>query len=160
MTLQKKVYEKQATGVVGDFADNSPKRVAAYVVRANSDKNPLIGCACTLKDKDNEAQIGGSGSFAGVIVGPKQYALATLETTLELPDGSFAQVCSMGRVYVVSKNAVKPGYVAAFDPATGELYAYADAAAATEAEHSLIAGARFMFYESEAGEPAILELNS
>ena len=32
MTLQRKVYQEQALGVVGEFADTSPKRVAAYVL--------------------------------------------------------------------------------------------------------------------------------
>jgi len=160
MTLQKKVYEKQAAGVIGEFADNSPKRVAPYIVKANSDVKPSIGCAYTLSDNENEVKIGGTGVFAGVVIGPKQYSIDGLNTTLELTDGAIAQVCSMGHIYVAPKNASKPGNVAAFDPATGEIYAYTDAAAATTAKHTLISGAKFMFCEVEAGGTAVLELNS
>lgn len=160
MTLQKQVYEKQAAGVIGELADTSPKRVAPYIVKANSDVKPSIGCAYTLSDKEHELTIGGSGAFVGVAVGPKQYVTDTLESSLLLKDGTIAQICSMGHVYVTSKTAVTPGNIAAFDPANGQIYAYADASAATTAKHTVIPNAKFVFCEADANGTAILELNS
>ncbi len=160
MTLQKQVYEKQAAGVIGELADTSPKRIAPYIVKANSDVKPCIGCAYTLTDKAQELIIGGTGDFVGIAVGPKQYVTESLDSSLLLKDGAIAQICSMGHVYVTSKTDVTPGNIAAFDPATGEIYAYADAEAAATAKHTVIPNAKFVFCEADAKGTAILELNS
>lgn len=159
MTLQKKVYQKQSLGVVGEFADSSPKRVSVYVLRANGDVEPKIGCAYTFTSKDSELKIGGTGTFAGVAAGAKQYCTDTYDASLRLADGTVAQVCSMGHILVNVKTEVKPNYIAAFNPATGEIYGYENAEAVTAAKHTLIPNAKFVFCSADENGTAVLELN-
>lgn len=160
MTLQNKVYEKQAIGVVGELADTSPVRATSYVLKANGTVMPKIGCAFTYATTENEVTIGGTGTFAGIAISPKGYALnANLSPSLELASGAVGAICSMGHVNVVSKTAVSPNNIAAFDPATGEIYAYATTDAATTAEHTVIPNAKFVLCSAKANEIAILELN-
>jgi len=160
MTLQKKVYEKQALGIVGEFADNSPSRVAAYVLKANGEVLPCIGRAFSVQNKENEVVVGGIGSFAGIAIAPKGHAMEVLaEPSLQLTDGVVGEICSMGHIYVQAKNAVKPNNVAAFDPANGEIYAYASADLAESAKHTVIPNAKFVLYSAEAEEVSVLELN-
>nr|DAQ23652.1 MAG TPA: hypothetical protein [Caudoviricetes sp.] len=159
MTLQRKVYQEQALGVVGEFADTSPKRVAAYVLRANGDVTPKIGCVYTSTSKDNELKIGGTGVFAGIAVGTNQYSADNFNSSLTLTDGAIAEICSMGHIFVATKTEVKPNYVAAFDPATGEIYGYESADAATTAKHTLIPNAKFVFCSADENGTAVLELN-
>lgn len=159
MTLQKQVYQQQAIGVIGEFADTSATVAAHYVVKANGDVLPAIGRAFTASSKDNEVQVGGSGAFIGIAIGPKQHSCSTEDKAgLSLKDGEIVQICSQGHIYVASKTAVKPNYIAAFDPATGELYAYDKAETATTAKHTVIANAKFILFSAEAAETAILEL--
>lgn len=159
MTLQKTVYTQQAIGVIGDFADDSPKRVAPYNLTANGEVMPVIGCAFTQGTADNEATIGGSGAFVGVAVNSKDYAIYNnLTASLELPDNSIGQLCTMGHVYVTSTTAVTPGYIAAFNPTTGAIAAYEDSEAAGTASATVIPNAKFIRISAKANEVAILEL--
>ncbi len=160
MTLQKKVYEKQALGIVGEFADNSPSRTAAYIMKANGTVKPTIGCAFTAATADSEVTIGGTGTFAGIAIAPKGQVLnSNLQASLELEDGLVGEICSMGHVYVLAKTAVKPNYLAAFASSNGAIYAYATAEEATTAGHTLISKARFVLCSADVGEVSILELN-
>lgn len=161
MTLQTQVYQQQSRGIVGEFADNSPRRVAPYNVMKTDDAEPVVGYAFTQGTNDNEANVGGSGAFLGVLVAPKQYAnYQNLNPTLNLKNGAIGEICSFGHIYVKSATAVKPNYVAAFDPATGAISAYVDAATVTTAKLTLISNARFIQYSAEVGEVAILELGN
>lgn len=160
MTLQKKVYEKQALGIVGEFADNSPARTASYILKANGDAKPVIGNAFTAATADNEVAVGGSGAFAGIAIAPKGQVLgAGLQPSLELANGVAGEICSMGHVYVLSNTEVKPNYIAAFNPADGSIYAYATAEAAETAKHTVIPNAKFVLCSAAVGEVAVLELN-
>lgn len=161
MTVQTAVNQFQSVGIQGEFSDNSPRRVAPYTVLATGEKPPMVGYAFTQGTKDNEAVVGGSDTFLGVCVNPKNYAnYKNLDPTMELKSGSIAQICSFGHIYVKSSTAVKPGYVAAYDPADGSISGYVDATAVTTAKLTLIPGAKFIQVSTAAGEIAILELNN
>ena len=157
MTLQKKVYQQQAIGVIGELADTSSKCVAPYVLKANADVMPAIGRAFTASENDGELTVGGEGAFVGIAIGPKNFACSTEATpSLDLVDGAVGEICSQGHIYITSETEVKPNYIAAFDPANGKISAFVNAEAASG--KTVIANAKFILISAEAGQTAILEL--
>lgn len=160
MAIQKSVNQYQVLGVPGEFADDSPHRCAPYSCLANGDAQPTVGCAFTQGTADNEAVVGGTGAYLGVLVEPKQYAnYANLNPSLAVNPGTFGEICDMGHIYIASATEVKPGYVAAFDNATGAISAYANAEAIPASGYTQIPG-KFIKVSAAAGQVAILELGS
>ena len=159
MTVQKSVNQYQVLGVPGEFADNSPHRCAPYSCLANDTAQPTVGYAFTQGTADNEAIVGGTGAYLGILVEPKQYAnYANLNPTLAVNPGTNGEICDMGHIFVTSATAVEPGYVAAFANATGAISAYA--AAASIPEGSTQIPGKFIKVSAAAGQVAILELGS
>lgn len=159
MTLQTSVNQYQVLGVPGEFADDSPSRVAPYSVLNNSTALPTVGFAFTQGTNDNEAVVGGQGNFLGVLVEPKQYAnYANLTATLEVKTGTNAELCDMGHIFVKSTTEVKPGYVAAFNKTTGAIAGYANAGLIPET-HTQLPG-KFIKVSAGANQVSILELGS
>ena len=66
--VQTAVNQYQTLGVPGEFADDSPKRVAPYAVLANNGAQPTCGYAFTQGTNDNEAIVGGTGTYLQQIV--------------------------------------------------------------------------------------------
>ncbi len=157
--VQTSVGRYQVLGVPGEFADDSPHRCAPYSCLANSSAQPTVGYAFTQGTADNEAVVGGTGAFLGVLVEPKQYAnYANLNASLEVNEGIFGEICDMGHIFVKSATAVAPGYVAAFANATGAISGYADAASIPDT-HTQIPG-KFIKVSAAANHVSILELGS
>ncbi len=157
--VQTSVNQYQTLGVPGEFADSSPKRVAPYAVLANSTAQPTCGYAFTQGTNNNEAIVGGTGTFLGVLVEPKQYAnYANLQATLEVKAGTAGEIATMGHVFIKSATAFAPNYVAAFAQATGEISAYADVASIPETS-TQIPNAKFIEVSGDANTVGILELN-
>ena len=123
MAVQKTVNKYQVLGVPGEFADDSPSRVAPYSCLANSSAQPTVGYAFTQGSNANEAKVGGTGAFLGILVEPKQYAnySGSLAAALTVNPGTNGEICSMGHVFVKSGTNFAPGYVAAFATATKAL---------------------------------------
>ena len=93
MGFQTSVNQYQVIGVPGEFADDSPSRVAPYSCLANESAQPTVGYAFTQGSADNEAKVGGTGAFLGVLVEPKQYAnFANLSASLAVPE-DFSLLC-------------------------------------------------------------------
>lgn len=118
-----------------------------------------VGRVFSYTDTENVVQVGGE-NFAGVLVGPKQFALYNgLTPTLEVPNGVTGGICSFGHVFVRSLTAFKPNYLASYDKNTGAIYAYAPE---TEAPNSSepITNAKFILNSGEAGTIGILELGA
>lgn len=159
MAIQKSVNQYQVLGVPGEFADDSPHRCAPYTCLANETAQPIVGYAFTQGEADNEAVVGGTGAYLGVLVEPKQYAnYANLNPSLAVNPGTFGEICDMGHIFVTSATEVKPGYVAAFDNTTGAISAYADAASIAEGSTQI--PGKFIKVSAAAGQVAILELGS
>ena len=155
MTFQTSVNQSLANGIVGDYVDDSPRRDTGYILLANDEQNLTIGAAFTESGTDGQAQIGGTGEFAGVLVNSKQYAnYNNLDATLELPTGTQGSLCTFGKIYVQSATAFAVGYVAAFDTTTGAISAYEDS---TTAEGTVIDNAKFVS-SGAADEIGILQL--
>lgn len=157
--VQTSVAQYQVLGVPGEFADDSPHRCAPYSCLANNGVAPTVARAFTQGTADNEAIVGGTGAFLGVLVEPKQYAnYANLNASMEVNAGTNGEICDMGHIYIASPTAVKPGYVAAFDPATGIISGFENAEAITEG-YTQISG-KFIKVSAAAGNVSILELGS
>lgn len=119
---------------------------------------PTVACVFTAGAEDNEAVIGGTGAFRGVLVGPKQYAnYMNLEATMSLPDGSIGQLATMGHILVKVGNAVSPDDVAVYNNVTGEISGI-EASGSAPAGSTKISNSKFILRSAAAGETAILEL--
>lgn len=157
--VQTSVAQFQVLGVPGEFADDSPHRCAPYSCLANNGVAPTVARAFTQGTADNEAIVGGTGAFLGVLVEPKQYAnYANLNASMEVNAGTNGEICDMGHIYIASPTAVAPGYVAAFDPATGIISGFKDAVSITKG-YTQIPG-KFIKVSAAANHVSILELGS
>lgn len=159
MTVQTTVNQYQVLGVVGEFADDSPHRCTPYSCLANDTLQPAVGLVFTQGTNDNEAVVGGSGAYLGVLVEPKQYAnFANLNATLNVNPGTNGEICNMGHIFVKSPTAVKPGYVAAYNPATGIISGFETAGDITSGYIRI--PAKFIKVSAAANQVSILELGT
>lgn len=158
--VQTSVNQYQVLGVPGEFADDSPSRVTPYACVANSSAQPTVGCVFTQGTADNEAKVGGSGTYLGVLVEPKQYANynGDLSATLAVKPGTIGEICSMGHIFVKSPTAFAPGYLAEYEPATGVISAIEDTLSSATAVQ--IPAARFIKISGGANSVGILELGA
>lgn len=119
---------------------------------------PTVACVFTAGAKDNEAVIGKTGAFRGILVGPKQYAnYMNLEATMSLPDGSIGQLATMGHILVKVGNAVSPDDAAVYNNVTGEISGI-ESSCSAPAGSTKIPNAKFILRSAAAGETAILEI--
>lgn len=157
--VQTSVNKYQVIGVPGEFADDSPSRVTPFACLANSTAQPTVGYVFTQGTADNEAKVGGSGVYLGVLVEPKQYAnYNNLNASLEVKPGTNGEICSMGHIFVKSATAFKPGYLAEYEPATGAISAIEDTLSTATAVQ--IPAARFIKVSGGANGVGILELGA
>lgn len=157
--VQTSVNKYQVIGVPGEFADDSPSRVTPFACLANSTAQPTVGYVFTQGTADNEAKVGGSGAYLGVLVEPKQYAnYNNLNASLEVKPGTNGEICSMGHIFVKSATAFQPGYLAEYEPATGAISAIKDTLSTATAVQ--IPAARFIKVSGGANGVGILELGA
>lgn len=160
MSVQSNVYEFQTPGMPGDFYDNSAQFTRGAIVTSGG----VIGNAVTYVDAaadPRRVQGGGSGLFAGIIVNGKELVRASgLSAGLSLASETVAPVCAHGNVWVKVETAVQPGYVAAFDSATGAIEGYATSAAATSGGKVVIDNADFVICTASSGGMAVLRLKN
>lgn len=110
--MQSSVAYNLSLGVVGEFYDDSPRRVRPANIVSSSAANNVIGrvfTITTLGSADGTStatvQAGGTGTFAGILVGPKEHATSgttagTLQPTLTLPNYTIGQLATMGSIIV------------------------------------------------------------
>lgn len=153
MALQSVVNTKLAYGVPGSFYDDSPRRVAPYVVAAGS-----VGKAFTLDSTQaDKAVVGGSNAFAGIAVNSKEYIISGTTASTAFKSGDTAQLCTMGHIVVACDNEVAVGNACFFKVADGTLHAAASGASVDG--YTEIAGSKFVFVAgATAGDPVVLEL--
>ena len=154
MALQTVVNTKLAFGVPGSFYDDSPRRVAPYIVAAGS-----VAKAFTLDTTQlDKAIVGGEGAFAGIAVNSKEYIVSGISASVDFKSGDIAQLCTMGHVIVTCDNEVSVGNACYFKVADGTLHAAASGQ--TIEGYTEIAGSKFIFVAgAAAGDPVVLELN-
>lgn len=108
----------------------------------------------------NKAQAGNSnsGTFAGILVTPKQYAnYNNLAPSMAVKDGMIGELCTFGELIVKSAHAVKPGYLGCFRSSDGQIGAAVDADH-IPAGYSVIPHATYQYYDGEADGLAVLVL--
>lgn len=155
MALQKEVRTTQAFGVPGEFYDTTPRRVTSYALEGKA----IIARACTLGGSEGRIKMGGEGTFAGILMSPKQHVRPGTEfvATLELPAETQVEAASGGRVIVTLASAAEPGNAVVYDTTTGELSAVADPAN-PGAGKKTISGAQVALFTVESGGMAVIEM--
>lgn len=137
MALPQKVNSSMPRGIVGEFSDNSPKSVRAYMTL----NKPKFGALCSLvengvagtSDTVVAAQKGGiaAGKKVGILVGPKEhYQVGFVSGQKTLAADEVASIAFRGHIWV-------PGVAGA--TAGGAVYVDADGnLKATAAEGDLV----------------------
>ena len=108
----------------------------------------------------NNAKAGNSnsGTFAGILVNPKEYAnVANLDPSLQIQDGMVGSLCTFGEVIVKSAHTVKPGYIGCFRSSDGQIGA-ATGSDAIPAGYVQIPHATYQYFDSDANGLAVLVL--
>ena len=135
MSFQSTVNIQQGFGVPGEVILASPNRTESLVIDSSGNTPNVYGYAATKSNSTNVASMGGTVAsgvvFAGLMIRPKEAQLqgttagGTLAPTLEIPDNSEAEFCTMGDVVVSVNNAANIGDELTYSTTTGELKAMA-----------------------------------
>ena len=153
MAFQTSVNQKLAVGVVGDFYDDSPRRVDPYTIGSSSAGS--IGCAYTVDSSDpSKVNLGGSGVFAGIAVNSKERARAGLAASLAFKQYDEAELCTMGRIWLSIAADVAVGNAAYFNTTTGAITAAASGASV--AGSTEIAGSKFILVGGSSSAPMVV----
>lgn len=156
MAFQTSVNQKLAVGVVGDFYDDSPRRVDPYTIKSESAGS--IGKAYTIDASDpSKVNIGGTGVFAGIAVNSKEYVRNGLGASLDFAQYDECQLCTMGRIWLSIADTVTVGMAAYFNKTTGAITA---AASGETIEGSTeIVGSKFVLVSAASDAPmCVLQL--
>ena len=138
MAFQSTVNQYQGFGVPGDLFNEGPVRSKPYILDSADAAYNIMGRAFTVTS-EGVAAAGGTGVFAGILIGPKEQAMVgtssgTLAPTLTLPDNTVAQLLDMGEVIVALPAAAAIGDKIAYDTTTGALSTVAPVATFTAAQ--------------------------
>ncbi len=160
MPFQKTVNTKLAFGLPGEFYDDTPRRNRTYKLALNAQALPTFGYAFTATSNEGEAQPGGTGAFAGILVNPKEHALrGGLTPSMALTAGSVGTLCSFGHVIVTVAAAVTETSLPVYNTTTGAISGVAAGSSSAGSGNAFIPNAKFVFHSAEAGGLAVLELN-
>lgn len=160
MSVQKTVNTKLAFGLPGEFYDDTPRRNRTYKLANNAAAVPTVGYAFTATANEGEAQPGGTGAFAGILVNPKEQVLrGGLTPSLALTQGAIGTLCSFGHVIVVVAAAVTETSLPVYNTSTGAISGVAADATSAGSGYAFIPNAKFVFHSAAAGGLAVLELN-
>lgn len=153
MTYQKTVSTRQPLGKPGTLYDTSPVRATAYSLTGAG----KLGYACTVSATDGrKVQLGGDGVFAGIIIAPLSYARDGLDASLDIAANSAVEVADKGRIVVMPRGPVQPGFNVCFEIATGAIAPFTGDTAPDG--YTAIPGATFKFFDAAAGTPAVIEM--
>lgn len=153
MAFQTSVNQKLAVGVVGDFYDDSPRRVDPYTIASSS--AGAIGYAYTVDSTDpSKVNLGGSGVFAGIAVNSKERARAGLAASLAFKQYDEAELCTMGRIWLSIAADVAVGNAAFFNTTTGAITAAASGSSVSGATE--IAGSKFILVGGSSSAPMVV----
>lgn len=138
MAFQSSVNQYQGFGVPGDLFNEGPVRSKPYIIDSADAAYNIMGRAFTVTS-EGIAAAGGTGVFAGLLVGPKEQAMVgtssgTLAPTLTIPDNVVGQLLDMGEVIVSLPAAAAIGDKVAYDTTTGALSTVAPVATFTAAQ--------------------------
>lgn len=153
MAFQTSVNQKLAVGVVGEFYDDSPRRVDPYTIASSSAGS--IGCAYTVDSTDpSKVNLGGTGAFAGIAVNGKELAVNGLSASIAFKQYDEAEICSMGRIWLSIANTVSVGNAAFFNTTTGAIVAGTSGSSIEGCTE--IAGSKFILVKGSSSEPMVV----
>ena len=153
MAFQTSVKQKLAVGVVGDFYDDSPRRVDPYTIASST--AGAIGCAYTIDATDpSKVVLGGEGVFAGIAINSKEFVRYGLDASMAFNQYDEAEICSMGRIWLSIADTVSVGMAAYFNKTTGAIVAAASGE--TIEGCTEIAGSKFILVDGSATEPMVV----
>lgn len=150
-------------GIEGNYtalaSSSTNAAVTAFAGGVNAESVlPQIACAFTLTGTDGQAQIGGTGVFAGIMTAPKQYVnQQDLTASLTVPDGTQGGLCTFGHLFIKPASSFEPGYIAAYNTENGAVNAYS-AAENIPAGFVQIQNAQFIKVSGNGGDIAVLQL--
>ena len=156
MAFQSSVKQKLAVGVVGDFYDDSPRRVDPYTIISSTAGS--IGCAYTCDTTDQtKVVLGGSGVFAGIAVNSKEFARSGLSASQAFSQYDECELCTMGRIWLSIADTVAVGDAAFYNTTTGAIVAAASGSSVSDCVE--IAGSKFILVSASSSEPmCVLQL--
>lgn len=155
MPFQTTINKEQALGQPGDFYDATVRRVTAYKLETIDSSRESVGRVFTF-DVSGKPQFGGTGRFAGILIHPRSLARLGLEPTLNLPQGTNAELADIGRVIVTTTAAANIGDSVLYNTNTGEIMG--SGASATGPNTAVIPGANFILFTAEADGLAVIQL--
>ena len=167
--FQSTVRADQATGIIGEFAEGGPNRVFPGIINSTVATANIFGRVFThVANSDDQVAAGGTGSFAGILVNPKQHALqgttaGTLEPTLTLRNNENAEIADMGIIYVQIESAATIGQVIHYDTTStataGQMFAV-NSGTAPAANRALLPNAKVVRNTTTAAGQAIIQLTN
>jgi len=92
-----------------------------YLTGGKDEQFPAcVGRAYTFSATEGVVDMGGTGAFAGIMVGPSEYANRNnLKDSLCVPNNTVADLLTFGRIWVRVTGAVTAGQVACFKQSDG-----------------------------------------
>lgn len=136
MPIVNSVLTEIVSGIPGELAFDGPTRALAALIVTATETNNVFGRAFTYTDKAVESvAAGGTGTFAGILINPKAYAIA-VDYQRSNSQGEFL---FMGEVYVqlVNTGGVV-GDAVYFVNATGEIGSGTAGAGQTQIPNAVI----------------------
>lgn len=123
--------------------------------------NAKIGVAYTSLTAEDEAGVGGTGTFLGIAVNPKDYVrYNNFEATMEVPNATAVQLCTFGRVLVKVVGNVSIGQAGYFNTTTGEIIGATAGTNLSGSGYTEIKNSKFIIKSALATEIAVLELGN
>ena len=149
MAFQQTILARQAFGNVGEFFDESPRRVETAVLDSTDPANNIFGRVFTRKgqiDNFQTVEAGGTGVYFGFLIAPKEHVLrgttaGTLEPSLTLTNTSQAAFCNMGVIFAKLPAIANVGDLVLYAEADGALSTIAPAVAlpaGTQFAHAVV----------------------
>jgi len=132
-----------------------------YLTGGIDEKFPAsVGRAYTYDTTDGVAKMGGTGAFAGIMVGPSEYAnWNNLFDTLCVPNGTPADLIKFGRVWVRVTGAVSRGDVPCFKQSDGSFVGVASSPETSAPTGYTKLDKAVFTVAADAGDIAVIELS-
>lgn len=177
MTLQTSVFNNIGFGVVGEYFLDGPTRVQPAVLDSTDATQNIIGRAFTVKDgatagydtsadpQPLDAQVGGTGVFAGILANPKtlpNYGASgdSLGNSLLVPNKIVVElVQECAGIIIAVPGACAVGDWVWYNTTTGVLQTTAPNAAAPGGT-ARVPNGRITRYKTDAAGLAVMELNA
>lgn len=141
--VQTAIYNNLAYGVAGEIVNSGPIRAQNYVLNSADASYNVFGRAFTV-DSEGVAKAGGTGTFAGIMVSPKENmsygtsAGGPLAPTMTLANAQNATMLTMGEIYVQLPDVAAIGDLVTYNTTTGALASVLPSGAITASQATTV----------------------